>query len=288
MSRPRQDVRAARPLAALSLVALAALTLAVLLSWFLAQDWLEARSNETGPIEYGSALFFLAAALGFAAAAWRRSAGRWYAWGLAAACFVVAGEELSWGQHIFHFGSPEPLRKSNVQSEFNFHNLNGIHQSIRAVGILALVTVFVILPVAYRWWPSTRRICDRYHVPIFPIWPAAWWAVGALFMLIPRLLGGSEWVLDELGELYVAIAFFLYGLVTYLGLCEPSGRGATAPLVRVDSGSSETPNAPDDRVPLVGVDQVGREREAHEHERAHRERQHQAHQSGGDYLEHQP
>lgn len=269
---PADDRRPGHRLEAVSLGALLALTVVAVLWFLVAEDSFDARANETGPIEYGTALFFLSAAVTFGIAAWRGKATRWYAWILAGACFLVAGEELSWGQHILHFGSPEALRKNNVQNEFNFHNLEGIHQSIRAVGIVALVGVFVVLPLAYRSWPSARRACDRLHIPVFPIWPAAWWAVGALFMLVPRLLGGPEWALDELGELYVAVAFFLYGLVTFLGRSEPDARKAVG-SAGARSGPSEPPHAADDRVPLVRVDQVGPQRDAREHRRADGQRE---------------
>jgi hypothetical protein len=40
------------------------------------------------------------------------------------ACFVMAGEEVSWGQNVFGFAPPESVRAANAQEEFNLHNLN--------------------------------------------------------------------------------------------------------------------------------------------------------------------
>lgn len=37
--------------------------------------------------------------------------------------FVFMGEEISWGQRIFSFTTPESLMESNLQQEFNIHNL---------------------------------------------------------------------------------------------------------------------------------------------------------------------
>jgi len=37
--------------------------------------------------------------------------------------FVIAGEEMSWGQWIFHWATPEPLAAVNLQNETNLHNL---------------------------------------------------------------------------------------------------------------------------------------------------------------------
>jgi hypothetical protein len=42
---------------------------------------------------------------------------------LAIAFFVGFGEEISWGQRIFHFNTPEKLLAINQQEEFNFHNI---------------------------------------------------------------------------------------------------------------------------------------------------------------------
>lgn len=40
----------------------------------------------------------------------------------ALAGIVLAGEELSWGQHFLGFAPPEPIRTTNLQEEFNLHN----------------------------------------------------------------------------------------------------------------------------------------------------------------------
>jgi hypothetical protein len=59
--------------------------------------------------------------------AWRRqlaSVTRLWFLGMTLACFVMAGEEVSWGQHVFGFAPPESVAQVNAQEEFNFHNLN--------------------------------------------------------------------------------------------------------------------------------------------------------------------
>jgi len=38
-------------------------------------------------------------------------------------CIVAAGEEMSWGQRIFNFQTPDFIARANRQSEFNLHNL---------------------------------------------------------------------------------------------------------------------------------------------------------------------
>jgi len=47
---------------------------------------------------------------------------------LAVIALFVAGEEISLGQRIFGFDTPEILRTTNVQGEINVHNLPGFHR----------------------------------------------------------------------------------------------------------------------------------------------------------------
>ena len=41
------------------------------------------------------------------------------------ALIFAAGEEISWGQRIFDFPTPQILREINTQGEFTFHNISG-------------------------------------------------------------------------------------------------------------------------------------------------------------------
>lgn len=43
---------------------------------------------------------------------------------LALACFYLAGEELSWGQQLFHWQTPEAIIEVNDQQETNLHNMS--------------------------------------------------------------------------------------------------------------------------------------------------------------------
>jgi len=83
-------------------------------------DWM----REDAWIEWGTAHAFLAAAAVFGWRALRGQGwGRLAGVGLAAFCFFVAGEELSWGQRIFAFQPPEIFLEANYQQEANLHNL---------------------------------------------------------------------------------------------------------------------------------------------------------------------
>ena len=90
-------------------------------------------------------LFFLTALLlGAIAAMGRGIPGRWL-YVLGALAFVFAtGEEISWGQRIFGFATPDYLRAINAQNEFNVHNIGWMSEvmsrSHRAGIILLCIT----------------------------------------------------------------------------------------------------------------------------------------------------
>ena len=90
-----------------------------------------AQAQEDRPLEWASAGLLLAAAGLFAfnaARGLRAGSGRsWLALlaggGLAALLLVMAMEEISWGQRLFGFATPDTLAQMNWQGEFNFHNI---------------------------------------------------------------------------------------------------------------------------------------------------------------------
>ncbi len=68
--------------------------------------------------------FFLAGILLFATAAFERNPFRICAYVLCGiAMAFAAGEEISWGQRIFGFSTPDLLMEVNDQREFNLHNI---------------------------------------------------------------------------------------------------------------------------------------------------------------------
>ena len=88
-------------------------------------------SLEDGPVENVSAALFGLACAGFIVMMFRtpllREGKGWHRYfflfGWALLMFVFFGEEISWGQRILGFGSPEAVAAANVQNEFNLHNL---------------------------------------------------------------------------------------------------------------------------------------------------------------------
>ncbi len=90
-------------------------------------------AREDGPFEYGTAAIFLVASLSAAVLFARSESGndlrlfrtrRNVFYLLLSLLFAFgAGEEISWGQRIIEFDTPEAIRRINVNGEFNIHNL---------------------------------------------------------------------------------------------------------------------------------------------------------------------
>ena len=153
-------------------------------------DTYEVLAREDALVENSTALlFFLTALLLLAIAARGRGVpGRWL-YILGAFAFVFAtGEEISWGQRIFGFETPNYLRDINDQNEFNLHNINttmfrrvyqlGImllcvatsaayfarKSSLFGVPLPSILLMFCFLLV-YAWWP--KNIFGRFPMAIF-------------------------------------------------------------------------------------------------------------------------
>ena len=125
----------------------------------------------------------------------------------------VGGEEISWGQRIIGIPTPEALKELNVQKETNLHNIDGIHQHVRLVGLLVVLTIAVLMPLTDRWIKSVRELCTRLKIPVVPLWTLPLTILALLFMAIPRLfLDRPVFTLDEIGELYLSLVFFLFAI----------------------------------------------------------------------------
>ena len=173
--------------------------------YFFDRHMLYMLAREDGPYEdFEAAAYFLAAfALLYVVAA--RGVRNIWVFSVAVLFFLVGGEEISWGQRVFAIGTPETMREINVQGETNLHNVEGLHQVVRALSLLVLWGLFVVIPLAARFRP-TAKLVRALGLPVANWGCALAIVVATAFMFVPRLLQHPNFYLDEVGELLVSIA----------------------------------------------------------------------------------
>ena len=80
----------------------------------------------------------------------------WFFSGVGLFCFVVAMEEISWGQRIFGYQPPTYFLANNFQQELNFHNVVGTSKRVWALKAI-LLAFGVVLPLIMRFVPPLAQ-----------------------------------------------------------------------------------------------------------------------------------
>lgn len=112
--------------------------------------------HETGVVELGTVLFLVIATIfGLRLFLERdRFPAKWMGtWMLmfTLGCIYFGGEEASWGQHYFGWGTPEALAAVNAQQETNLHNIAGVFDQLpRNLLALAVLVGGIIVPITMR------------------------------------------------------------------------------------------------------------------------------------------
>ncbi len=139
--------------------------------------------------------------------AFMRSHYRWFFVLLSLACLYVVMEEISYGQRIIGFDTPELLKRHNLQREANLHNVfvGPVSTATRDIveyvvaGGLFLFGVLYPLTLKFKW--SVAQWFDRkgFAAPPFYLWP---------FFLVASWLETSPFNFNEaeIAEILVASA----------------------------------------------------------------------------------
>jgi len=176
----------------------------------LSAERLEWLGREDGLIEYmGAALFLIAAGVTGTAAVRGSRRGtlpraRVIVLWLVALLFVYAcGEEISWGQRIIGFATPEWLDEYNYQGEFTLHNIGATEEQKGTLfyyldqfpipsSTFALGVVFLALPLFHGYWPWARRLMDRFGVPVFSLGLGVVWVISYLLLKVAEMYTGGQ------------------------------------------------------------------------------------------------
>jgi hypothetical protein len=134
----------------------------------------------------------------------------------ALSCLYIAGEEMSWGQHFFHWNTPEYWAEVNRQQETNLHNTYVIFEKTpRSLLELGIAIGGLGVPFAAIFYPRLRACRASLFLPANTLVPLA---LGAMvFKLVDRLQQGGHigTLLERPSEtietyLYLFIVAYLY------------------------------------------------------------------------------
>ena len=130
--------------------------------------------------------------------------------------FYIAGEEMSWGQHFFHWNTPEYWAEVNRQQETNLHNTYAIFEKTpRSILELGIAIGGLGVPLAAYFYPWLRACRVSLFLSATALLPTA---MGAMFFkLVDRIQqSGAAKLLDRPSE---TIETYLYVfIITYLGV----------------------------------------------------------------------
>ena len=153
--------------------------------------------------------------------------GRRYFFSASIALFVLGMEELSWGQMVFNWETPDQLALINSQGETTLHNIYGINTLIDPLLLIAL-TVAIILTVSLKTNTEKAEI-DSYALEIItpsksilPLISLAW-IITSYIVLNPSgsLLqrGEIEW-----SEFLISFAIAMHSLQLLTRLCNKKAK----------------------------------------------------------------
>lgn len=134
------------------------------------------------------------------------------------ACVYFAGEELSWGQHLFGWETPESIGRLNDQQETNLHNVSSwFDQKPRLLLEIWVLVGGVIVPLGERWKPG-RFSPDGFAWWFWPAVECLPCAVLAILVRLPERLKDAagleslplEIRYSEPQEYYFALFLLLY------------------------------------------------------------------------------
>ena len=133
----------------------------------------------------------------------------WFVFGLGLFCFLVAMEEISWGQRLLGYRAPDYFLEQNFQQELNLHNI--IDKSFRKLVMkIILLGYGVVLSAACLWKPVGNILARLGIVAPSPVLILSFLAMYLIYTWYPWSHTG-EWV-----ELSMGFGF------AYAALCYPA------------------------------------------------------------------
>lgn len=195
---------------------------------------------EDGPLEWPQFFCFAGAAIaGFAVAFKRLRAGHpWQAllfMGFGLATFLIAGEEISWGQRVFGWQTPAELAEINHQGETTVHNIRWVQELLGL--LLAFASgIAMILPFVGKKFEFGKRWDQGDFLLTPPLFTApCFFAMFAYKLIRFALFRDSEFTVTKFGEwpeLCFAAGLLIFAYLNYRRL-------ASQPAPAVAAGAEQ-------------------------------------------------
>jgi hypothetical protein len=192
--------------------------------------------QEDGPAEWLSAIaFILTGLISFRIAVGRFKAGHtWQAWLFVAVALVMlfaGGEEISWGQRIFGWETPQELIDVNDQGETNLHNI-GIVLQLTNLAMFLTGLYGTIAYVANRNLRFARRWDQGDYLFVPPFFLATYFFPILIFRIARMtVFTESNFTLNRLGEwaeMVVAVGILLFFWLAFLRVTSPASNKPVA------------------------------------------------------------
>jgi len=151
--------------------------------------------------------------------------------------FFGAGEEISWGQRILHFMTPDSINKINAQHEFNIHNLEifnytnlkGVKKTAwhRLLDFNLLYRIFsmiflVCLPIFFYHVKSRLVANKKIQMPVVPVTIGIFFFISLVifyslkyFILPAGKMQRYYFTITEIFEFTTAYIYFIAALYFY-------------------------------------------------------------------------
>lgn len=148
----------------------------------------------------------------------------WFLVGLGLFCFVVAMEEISWGQRVLGFRPPEYFLQKNFQQELNVHNLAST--SLRKGALVAILLGYgVLFPLVDLAAPVKRWFARLALVPPPVALVVSFGACAVLYLWYPWKFTG------EVVEAGMSLSFMCTAFANHRELSVENKRPLVATLV---------------------------------------------------------
>ncbi len=147
---------------------------------------------------------------------------------LAIAFFFAFGEEISWGQRMFRFATPELIEQINMQHEFNIHNISIFHGSDvtgrrKLLNMDRAFTAFwflycVAIPVSVRFHQGLAKRLSRLNVPLVPMGLGLFFPANYLLskVVVSEALGSSFAAAEHFNHITVEVKESLFAFLFML------------------------------------------------------------------------